>query len=273
MKKITIETKSKTQMVLGVMKKVEQAFIDYDLNKFDPNFSIKIFNEKDESRVIILRITRSALYDDEDLYRYFLHLCVGVNEGTTNERVSTYDIMDYYDDYVNRKICDLVDQALPYDDGDTIKINILCNEPGVKNTWFDFTEDDEELDSVETFVDSVVIGLVNILSDSCPSVSIFFEYELRNGVKSKMDDNDAIFLTIQKSEINANSFIVGGSMPSSNFDGGRDFTHYPCCHKDLRGLLIRYLGQLFKLRKTLLFDEHMKVTYFVRSIEQYKITL
>ena len=273
MKRITIEAKSKDQMLLSVMKKAEQAMIDYDLKNFDPNFAIKIFNKNDQSRTIILRVSRSAIYDNKDAYRYFLHLCVGINEGTSDERVSTYDIMDYYDDYVNRSIYSLANEVLPYNDRDEIEIDVLCNEKYMKTTWFEYTEDDHELDSVEVFVDTVVMGLVNILSDARPAVSIFFEYELRGGVKTKVTDVDGIFMNIQKSESAPNTYIVDGNIPSARFDNGRDVSSYPCCYKDLRSLLIQYLSQLFDLRKVLLFDEHMNVSYFMRSIEQSKIII
>lgn len=273
MKKITIEAKSKAQMLLGVMKKAEDAMINYDLKKFDPNFAIKIFNENDHSRILILRVSRSPLYNDPDIYRYFLHLCVGVDENTAKERITTYDIMDYYDDYVNRAVYDLADKVLPYKEGDKIRINVCCNEPGVKTTWFKYTEDDEELNSVEIFVDTVVMGLVNLLSDARPSASIFFEYELRDGVKTKIGDNDVIFMNIQKSESTPNTYIIDGNMPSTRYNNGRDVTAHPCPYKHLRTMAIKYLAQLFDLRKALFFDEHMTVTYFLRSISQAKITI
>lgn len=274
MKKITIESTSKNQMLLSILKKVEEALNSYDLiNKFDPNFAITISNQNDKSRIIILRVSRSAFYDNENLYRYYLHLCVGINPTTAEGRISTYNIIDFYDDYVAREIYALTEKALPYTEGDKIRITIVYNETGIRTTWFKYTEDDEELNSVEKFVDTVVMELVKIISDQCPAISIFFEYELRDGVKSKMKDNDPIILNIQKSEVVSKSYIISGSIPSTRYNTGRDLASYSCCYKDLRSLLVQYLTPIFSLRKVLLFDEHMEVTYMVRSIDQYKIIL
>ncbi len=277
MKMIRIQTSSKDQMLKGVMLKIKEVLSNYDKeNNFDPNYAIKIYNEKDDDRIIIIRISRSPDYKTIG-FTYFIHLCVGSLPNTEYESISTTDIIKYNDENdmaIESSILDLLNEVIPYKKGNKISIRILNNEAGVKSTWYSLNEDSEELQTVDTFIDYVAMPLVNhTISDRRPSASIFFEYSLRDGVNTDINSGDPIYFTIQKSDIVENGFMIGGSMPSAMSDTGRDLGTYTACYADIKPLLKQYLGQLFKLKNVLFYDEHLRVVIVLRTLDQCKIVI
>lgn len=275
MKKIKLKAKDKHTMICGILKKVKENLDGYDkVNKFDPNFAIRIYNEKDDTYSIVIRVSRSKHWCqiNNPEYNYFIHLCVGSYENIGKPSTSTYKIIRYDENYLD-PLYDLLSDMLLYDEGDDICICILANEVTFKSNWFSYTEDDHELDSADAFINVLIKIVDDMICDQCPSVSIFFEYELHDGIKITNNDENAIFMTIQLSDAVPGSYYIGGSMPSAKFDNGRDYSTYVAVYKDLKPVLKQYLKEVFSLRKVLCFDEHMKASVFIRDIEQYKIVI
>ena len=140
----------------------------------------------------------------------------------------------------------------------------VYNEKTYRTIKYVVTEDDPDLSSMDTLID-------NYITENNPTLHLYFEYELRNGIKMTINEKDFIYVNIQK--LDEYFYAIYGRLPSARFDNGRDYSTYHIHHDQMKEFLLEYLKQLFVLKDAMFYDEHMKVSIVMRSVHQYKIVL
>lgn len=148
----------------------------------------------------------------------------------------------------------------------------VYNEKSYGTIKYVVTEDDPDLSSMDTFIDNCIIYMIdNYITENNPTLHLYFEYELRNGIKMTINEKDFIYVNIQK--LDEHFYAIYGRLPSARFDNGRDYSTYHIHHDQMKEFLLEYLKQLFVLKDAMFYDEHMKVSIVMRSVHQYKIVL
>lgn len=273
MKKITIKSKTEEDLVKGAVAKISTILDDYmheciENETFDENFSIKVFNKDNPQRSIILRIGR-GLSSFEYPVNFFVHICIA-NEAEGEQFLNTMDIIRYQ--FGNTKyLLEQIHKALSFylrSKSIEFAIELQHNEKNAGS--IKYVVRDNQLSSKEKFIDDVIMTAIDdYLGDNNPMMCVFFEYELHNGVTSKVGDKDDIFMNIYK--LPDGGWLISGCMPSSRSDSGRDYSSYYSDYANLKKILSMYLKSVFALKDAMFFDETMKVSVLFRSIEQYQI--
>ena len=148
----------------------------------------------------------------------------------------------------------------------------VYNEKTYRTIKYVVTEDDPDLSSMDTFIDNCIIYMIdNYITENNPTLHLYFEYELRNGIKMTINEKDFIYVNIQK--LDEYYYAIYGRLPSARFDNGRDYSTYHIHYDQMKEFLLQYLKQLFVLKDAMFYDEHMKVSIVMRSVHQYKIVL
>ena len=278
MKKITLHSDTKEKLVDGVVAKIKEALKEYlddnDIdNNFNPNYAIAVHSkDRNIDCSFIIRVSRGGDPNDGLGVSYFVHLCYGFEED--EQRLNTVNIIKYKkhgdQTYLWRQILENVDCGLYIGCHDAV-IEVY-NEKTYRTIKYVVTEDDPELSSIDTFIDNCIIDIIdNYITENNPTLYLYFEYELRNGIKMTINDKDFIYVDIQK--LNEHSYAIYGSLPSARFDNGRDYSAYHIHYDQMKEFLLQYLKQLFVLKDAMFYDEHMKVSIVMRSVNQYKIVI
>lgn len=279
MKKITLHSDTKEKLVNGVVAKIKEVLKEYldddDIdNNFNPNYAITIHSkDRNIDYSFIIRVSRGGDPNDGLGVSYFVHLSYGFEEDE-QRTLNTVNIIKYNkhgdQTYLWRQILENVDCGLYMGCHDAV-IEVY-NEKTYRTIKYVVTEDDPELSSIDTFIDNCIIDMIdNYITENNPTLHLYFEYELRNGIKMTINEKDFIYVNIQK--LDDHYYAIYGRLPSARFDSGRDYSTYHIHHDQMKDFLLEYLKQLFNLRNAMFYDEHMKVSIVMRSVHQYKIVL
>lgn len=279
MKKITLHSDTKEKLVNGVVAKIKEVLKDYldddDIDKnFNPNYAIKVHSkDRGIDNSFIIRVSRGGDPKNGFSVVYFVHLCYGFEEDE-EKTLHTVDIIKYnkYGDqtYLWRQILENADCGLYMGCHDAV-IEVY-NEKSYGTIKYVVTEDDPDLSSIDTFIDNCIIYMIdNYITENNPTLHLYFEYELRNGIKMTINEKDFIYINIQK--LDEYYYAIYGRLPSARFDNGRDYSTYHIHYDQMKEFLLQYLKQLFVLKDAMFYDEHMKVSIVMRSVHQYKIVL
>lgn len=279
MKKITLHSDTKEKLVNGVVAKIKEVLKEYldddDIdNNFNPNYAITVHSkDRNIDYSFIIRVSRGGDPNDGLGVSYFVHLSYGFEEDE-QRTLNTVNIIKYnkHDDqtYLWRQILENVDCGLYMGCHDAV-IEVY-NEKTYRTIKYVVTEDDPELSSIDTFIDNCIIDMIdNYITENNPTLHLYFEYELRNGIKMTINEKDFIYVNIQK--LDEYYYAIYGRLPSARFDNGRDYSTYHIHYDQMKEFLLQYLKQLFNLRNAMFYDEHMKVSIVMRSVHQYKIVL
>lgn len=274
MKKITIKSKNSNELTETTVTKILSILNEYlhecaeKAEAYDENFSIKVYSKPD-SESIIIRVGRSKAYIPEVFNdNFFVHICHG-DESDANQFLETVDIIRYqFNDtmYLMNRLHNAI-LSLTCFKIDKLTLQVQHNEKYAGS--IKYIVKDNKLSSKEKFINGALMTAINNLEDNDPILCVFFEYELRNGVKSSFGDKDSIFMNIYK--LPDGGWLISGSMPSAKFDSGRDYSSYYSDYENLKQILSMYLKPIFALKNAMLFDETMKVSFLFRTIEQYQI--
>lgn len=279
MKKITLDSDTKEKLVNGVVAKIKEVLKEYldddDIDKnFNPNYAIKV-HAKDRAidHSFIIRVSRGGDPKNGFGITYFVHLSYGFEEDG-EKTLNTVDIIKYnrYGDqtYLWRQILEHADCGLYMGCHDAV-IEVY-NEKNYSTIKYVLTEDDPELSSIDMFIDECIMYMIdNYITENNPTLHLYFEYELRNGIKMTINEKDFIYVNIQK--LDGDYYVVYGRIPSIISDNGRDYSTCHIHYDQMREFLRQYLKQLFILKNAMFYDEHMRVSIVMRSIHQYKIVL
>ena len=279
MKKITLHSDTKEKLVDGVVAKIKEVLKEYldndDIdNNFNPNYSITVHSkDRNIDYSFIIRVSRGGDPKDGLGVSYFIHLSYGFEEDE-QRTLSTVDIIKYNkhgdQTYLWRRILENVDCGLYMGCHDAV-IEVY-NEKTYRTIKYVVTEDDPELSSIDAFIDNCVIYMIdNYITENNPTLHLYFEYELRNGIKMTINEKDFIYANIQK--LDEQYYAIYGRLPSARFDNGRDYSTYHIHYDQMKEFLLQYLKQLFVLKDAMFYDEHMKVSIVMRSVHQYKIVI
>lgn len=279
MKKITLHSDTKEKLVNGVVAKIKEVLKEYldddDIdNNFNPNYAITVHSkDRNIDYSFIIRVSRGGDPNDGLGVSYFVHLSYGFEEDE-QRTLNTINIIKYnkHDDqtYLWRQILENVDCGLYMGCHDAV-IEVY-NEKTYRTIKYVVTEDDPELSSIDTFIDNCIIDMIdNYITENNPTLHLYFEYELRNGIKMTINEKDFIYVNIQK--LDEYYYAIYGRLPSARFDNGRDYSTYHIHYDQMKEFLLQYLKQLFVLKDAMFYDEHMKVSIVMRSVHQYKIVL
>lgn len=279
MKKITLHSDTKEKLVNGVVAKIKEVlkeYLDDDNidNNFNPNYAITVHSkDRNIDYSFIIRVSRGGDPNDGLGVSYFVHLSYGFEEDE-QRTLNTVNIIKYnkHDDqtYLWRQILENVDCGLYMGCHDAV-IEVY-NEKTYRTIKYVVTEDDPELSSIDTFIDNCIIDMIdNYITENNPTLHLYFEYELRNGIKMTINEKDFIYVNIQK--LDEYYYAIYGRLPSARFDNGRDYSTYHIHYDQMKEFLLQYLKQLFVLKDAMFYDEHMKVSIVMRSVHQYKIVL
>lgn len=279
MKKITLHSDTKEKLVNGVVAKIKEVLKDYldddDIdNNFNPNYAITVHSkDRNIDYSFIIRVSRGGDPNDGLGVSYFVHLSYGFEEDE-QRTLNTVNIIKYnkHDDqtYLWRQILENVDCGLYMGCHDAV-IEVY-NEKTYRTIKYVVTEDDPDLSSMDTFIDNCIIYMIdNYITENNPTLHLYFEYELRNGIKMTINEKDFIYVNIQK--LDEYYYAIYGRLPSARFDNGRDYSTYHIHYDQMKEFLLQYLKQLFVLKDAMFYDEHMKVSIVMRSVHQYKIVL
>ena len=279
MKKITLHSDTKEKLVNGVVAKIKEVLKEYldddDIdNNFNPNYAITVHSkDRGIDHSFIIRVSRGGDPKNGFSISYFVHLCYGFEEDE-ERTLNTVDIIKYkrYGDqtYLWRQILEHADCGLYMGCHDAV-IEVY-NEKTYGTIKYVVTEDDPELSSIDTFIDNCIIYMIdNYITENNPILHLYFEYELRNGIKMTINEKDFIYVNIQK--LDDYYYAIYGRLPSARFDNGRDYSTYHIHYDQMKEFLLQYLKQLFVLKDAMFYDEHMKVSIVMRSVHQYKIVL
>lgn len=279
MKKITLHSDTKEKLVNGVVAKIKEVLKEYldddDIdNNFNPNYAITVHSkDRNIDYSFIIRVSRGGDPNDGLGVSYFVHLSYGFEEDE-QRTLNTVNIIKYnkHDDqtYLWRQILENVDCGLYMGCHDAV-IEVY-NEKTYRTIKYVVTEDDPDLSSMDTFIDNCIIYMIdNYITENNPTLHLYFEYELRNGIKMTINEKDFIYVNIQK--LDEYYYAIYGRLPSARFDNGRDYSTYHIHYDQMKEFLLQYLKQLFVLKDAMFYDEHMKVSIVMRSVHQYKIVL
>lgn len=279
MKKITLHSDTKEKLVNGVVAKIKEVLKEYldddDIdNNFNPNYAITVHSkDRNIDYSFIIRVSRGGDPKNGFSVVYFVHLCYGFEEDE-EKTLHTVDIIKYnkYGDqtYLWRQILENADCGLYMGCQDAV-IEVY-NEKSYGTIKYVVTEDDPDLSSIDTFIDNCIIYMIdNYITENNPTLHLYFEYELRNGIKMTINEKDFIYVNIQK--LDEYYYAIYGRLPSARFDNGRDYSTYHIHYDQMKEFLLQYLKQLFVLKDAMFYDEHMKVSIVMRSVHQYKIVL
>lgn len=279
MKKITLHSDTKEKLVDGVVAKIKEVLKEYldddDIdNNFNPNYAITVHSkDRNIDYSFIIRVSRGGDPNDGLGVSYFVHLSYGFEEDE-QRTLSTVNIIKYNkhgdQTYLWRQILENVDCGLYMGCHDAV-IEVY-NEKTYRTIKYVVTEDDPDLSSIDTFIDNCIIYMIdNYITENNPTLHLYFEYELRNGIKMTINEKDFIYVNIQK--LDEYYYAIYGRLPSARFDNGRDYSTYHIHYDQMKEFLLQYLKQLFILKDAMFYDEHMKASIVMRSVHQYKIVL
>lgn len=279
MKKITLHSDTKEKLVDRVVAKIKEVLKEYldddDIdNNFNPNYAITVHSkDRGIDHSFIIRVSRGGDPKNGFGISYFVHLCYGFEEDE-ERTLNTVDIIKYkrYGDqtYLWRQILEHADCGLYMGCHDAV-IEVH-NEKTYRTIKYVVTEDDSDLSSMDTFIDNCIIYMIdNYITENNPTLHLYFEYKLRNGIKMTIKEKDFIYVSIQK--LDKYYYAIYGCLPSARFDNGRDYSTYHIHYDQMKEFLLQYLKQLFVLRDAMFYDEHMKVSIVMRSVHQYKIVI